>query len=51
MTAYLLHCGLLTSNSRVPPFYDIDRQGTYNIFFLVLIFLGSSLASTKVNLS
>ena len=31
MTAYLLHCGLLTSNLRVPPFYDIDRQSTYNI--------------------
>ena len=38
MTAYLLHCGLLTSNLRVPLFYDIDRQGTYNILFCINIF-------------
>ena len=38
MTAYLLHCGLLTSNLRVPLFYDIDGQSTYNILFCINIF-------------
>ena len=51
MTAYLLHCGLLTSNFRVPLFYDIHVVKVHMTSYFVLIFLDSSLASSKVNLS
>ena len=38
MTAYLLHCVLLTSNFRVPLFYDIHVVKVHITSYFVLIF-------------
>ena len=39
MTVYLLHCGLLTSNLRVPLFYDILVVEVHITSYFVIILI------------